>query len=78
MPVLRASWCSCAAYATIATIRLFCIVDQRANVFFRVAAPLSGSRRHTLRELEGPCDSGRRRCRCYGLVGALVLRKRLL
>ena len=39
MQVLRASWCSCAAYATIATIRLFCIVDQRANDFFLVAAP---------------------------------------
>ena len=53
MPVLRASWCSCATYATIATIRLFCIVDQKANDFFLVATPLSASRRHTPRELEG-------------------------
>ena len=39
MPVLRACCCSCAAYATIATIRLFCIVDQRANDFFESPPP---------------------------------------
>lgn len=39
-PVLRANWCCCAAYATIATVHLlFFIVDQRAAFFFESPLP---------------------------------------
>ena len=53
LPLLRAGWCSCALYATIATVRLLCIVHPRASDFFLGAAALSSSRSHTPRELEG-------------------------
>lgn len=52
---------------------------------FSSGRPLSGSHRETPRELEGlealiiskewSVLHGRRRCRCYGLVSALVLRQ---